>query len=105
MNLAVDLGRVAFAPPYAAARPGLIDDHGKMLADFSFQLASANFLAVFHKAPVADLLNFGCNKGKPEIIGRSALDRLIFEGANAVDFCLIEPIEKQPKILLGLAGK
>ena len=40
-----------------------------------------------------------------EIVRHRARDRLIFEGARAVDLCLLKPIEQQLEIFLALAGK
>src|SRR4051794_36568201 len=45
------------------------------------------------------LLRHGCS----EVVCRRAGDGLVFEAAGAVDLRLVEPVEKQRKIRLGLA--
>ena len=42
---------------------------------------------------------------KAEIVGRRAFDRLVLEGADAVELGFVQPVEQETKILLGLAGK
>src|SRR5205809_6050750 len=105
MHLAVDFGCIARRAANARAGPGLIDEGRKALADLVFELAGADFLAVFHEAPVTALLDLWHHEREAKIIGGRARDRLIFEGARAVDLCLFEPIEKQVEILFTLAGK
>ena len=99
MDLAVDLGRVALCPALGGARSRLIDHDRQALADLVLEFSSADFLAALHEALVAALLHLGRHERKTEIIGARALDRLIFEGPRAVDFCLVEPVEKQLEIL------
>ena len=46
VDLAVDLRGIAFAAADGFARPGLIDDDRKVLANFVLELAGADFLAL-----------------------------------------------------------
>src|SRR5208283_677753 len=102
VDLAVDFGRIAFGAALGGICPGLIDDDRQALANFVLELAGADFLARFHKALVTDFLHLGRHMRQAEIIGARTPDWLIFEGARAVDFCVLKPVEKQLEIFFGL---
>ena len=105
MDGAVDLRRVALAAALAAGPPALVDDDLEPPADFPRELFRADRLLPQHQALVARRLDPGRHRGKSQIVGRRALYRLVLEGADAVELRLIEPVEQELEILLGLAGK
>ena len=71
---------------------------------------AASFLALIallplHEALPAALLDLVGHGLEAEIVGAGARDRLVFEGADAIELGLVEPVEQHAEILLGLAGK
>ena len=63
-----------------------------------------NRLLVRHEAMPALLLHLG-RDGCREIVGDARRDRLVAEAADAIELRLVEPVEQQLEILVGLAGK
>src|SRR5262249_14319143 len=105
---AVDLWRVAARAPLGHGRAGahrvrlaagavnLIDDHLLAGADSAPEASRGDRLLTPHEAMPALLLHR---------LAERARNRLVTEAADAIEFCLIKPIEQASEILFTLAGK
>src|SRR5262249_31458909 len=113
---AVDLRRVATGAPLGRGRPGagrvrlaagavnLVDDHLLARADPAPETSRGNRLLMPHEAMPALLFHRVGNSGC-KLVGERARNRLVTEAADAMELCLIEPIEQESEILFTLAGK
>src|SRR6516165_9178568 len=113
---AVDLRRVAARAPLGHGRAGahrirlaagavsLVDDHLLTRADSAPEASRGDRLLMPHEAMPALLLHRVGDRGG-KLVGERACNRLVTEAADAVEFCLIEPIEQAAEILFTLAGK
>src|SRR5271156_2361958 len=105
MHGAVDAGRVALGAALRGSNAALVDDDIESLADLGRELLGADDLLSLHEALPAALLDLVGHDLEPEIVGAGARYRFVFEGADPIELRLVEPVEQQAKILLGLAGK
>src|ERR1700729_3933685 len=99
------LGRIAFGAAPRLPRAALVDDNLEPLADLGGELLRADCLRALHETLVAVRFNLVRNRLKAEVVGRRAFDGLVLERADAVELGLVQPVEQEAKILLGLAGK
>ena len=53
----------------------------------------------------AGLLDLLGDEVEPEIVGRRALDRLVFEGADAFEPGLLQPVEQELEVFFRLAAE
>src|SRR5262249_21738446 len=98
---AIDLRRVAFAATLRV-RPGFIDDHFYPAVDLALEPGNGDRTLRLHEAMPAlllDLLRYRFGQR----IGGGAIHRLVAEAADAIELRLLQPIEQQAKIVLGLA--
>src|SRR5271163_1009388 len=102
---AVDLRRVALGSAFRLNRAAFVDDDFEALADLGGEFLRADRLGALHEALVPAHLDRVRHGLKAEIVGDGALDRLVWESSDAVELRFIEPVEQEPEILLGLAGK
>ena len=105
MHGAVDLRRVAFGAALRLACAALVDDDLEALADLGGEFLRADRLRASHETLVAARFDVVRHRLKAEIVGRRSFDRLVLERADAVELGLVQPVEQETKILLGLAGK
>src|SRR5271166_692094 len=99
---AVDLRGVALAAAFRLTCAALVDDDLEAVADFRGEFLCADRLRALHEAPMSARLDFIRHGREAEIVRRRALDRLVLEGADAVEFCFVEPVDEETKVLLRL---
>ena len=102
IDRAVDLRRVALAAALGDGRADLVDDHLLAGADLALEAARRDRLLALHEAVPALLLHLVGHRRR-EIVGGRAGDRLVAEAADAIELGLVEPVEQQLEIRLGLA--
>src|SRR5271165_2064203 len=105
MDRAVDLRRVALGAALGEMLAALVDHDLEAPADFGREFPRADRLLAQHEPLVAHSLYFVRHGLEAEIVGLRALDRLVLEGADAVEPGFVQPVEQQLEILLRLAGK
>ena len=88
--------------PFETVGPYFVDDDLLAGADLLLQPARGDRLLLLHEAVIALFFHF-LRHGSREIVGDRALYRLVFEAADAIERGLVEPVEQQLEILLGLA--
>ncbi len=105
MHLAVDLGRVGVAAGqrHPVGAHG-VDQHVHGLADAGLQLGAADARGGGHEALAAALLDLFGHMTR-QGVGGGALDVLVGEGAHAIELGLLQPLQQEVEIGLGLAGK
>src|SRR5271165_5417372 len=99
IHRSVDLRRVALAAAFPFMRAALVDNDSKPPADFRGELLCADRLAPQHEALVARSLDLGRHGLEAGIVGLGALDRLVSERADAVEFCFVQPVEEELEVL------
>src|SRR5262249_39577016 len=110
---AVGLRRVAAGAPLGRGRPAagrvrlaagaagavnLVDDHLLARADPAPETSRGNRLLMPHEA-MPTLLFHRVGNGGCKLVGERARNRLVTEAADAIELCLIEPIEQESEIL------
>src|SRR5262249_41832092 len=98
---AVDLRRVALAAALGAW-PSVVDDDFQPAADLALEAGNGDRALGLHEAMPALLLDFFRHRFGQRIGGR-AVHGLVAEAADAIELRLLQPIQQQAEILLGLA--
>ena len=81
--------------PLAEMRAALVDDHLEAPAHFGREFLGADRLLAQHQPFVAGRLHIVRHGLEAEIVGVGALDRLVLEGADAVEPGFVQPVEQQ----------
>ena len=84
--------------------PGSSMMTGRRLPTFAFSSLALTSCWVFMKRCQRSSLTSG-GTGLPSVVGGRALHRLVAEAADAVELRLLQPVEEEVDILLGLAGE
>ena len=102
----VDFGRVPFAAGDGLALfgPNVVDEDLDGATNLLGQLVGGNVLRHFHQ-PLESVATHLVGNDAVELIGRRAGDGFVLEAAGPVDFGLLDPVEEEFEILLGLAGE
>src|SRR5262249_61647272 len=83
---------------FAVGAVTFVDDHLLARADLAPETSRGNRLLMPHEAMPALLLH-RLGNGDRKLVGERARDRLVTEAADAIELCLIEPIEQELEIL------
>src|SRR5262245_30380846 len=102
IDRAVDLRRVALAAAFGDGRTSLVDDHLLAGTDLALEAARRHRLLARHEAVPARFLDIVRDESG-EVVGDGALDGLVTEAADAIELGLVEPVEEQVEVGVGLA--
>src|ERR1051326_9362871 len=104
MDRAVDLRRIAARAALGSVGADMVDDRCLTRADLALEALRRDRLLARHEAMPAFFL-LGVGHRRREIVGDRALDRLVAEAADAIEGGLVEALEQQIEIPIGLDRK